>query len=570
MAEPRITMPALARIPLPAPGEHAAGYLRRLADENGLLLGDFRTLFGIRRISPRSQPEAWARLADGLGLPVSTFAPLVWRSVSPQATRWLSFLGHEIHDSFLHLTSTQLCRLCLTTSPIIRSAWSLRHLTACQIHKVQLSDACSHCGKPISLTRSYFAWTCSRCGADFRQGPTILAAADELTIADLLEARLSGAASAEPLPARHPLEPTTSSLHEMLASLAYLGSLNQIAAADSVPRRVRSRHAPLLLSATATPDQIRRDNRLALELLQEWPAQYHALLDSLVDKQPAPPKASPLLQRFATTAGIFAVRPLRDRVGEALPAITSIRLEYLQARVGYRPRTRIPRKSSAAVAPGSKPGTNMMSQEAVRRELFGRSTVSLMPWIKAGVLTPNQMNNGGIGFSSDEVRTLTAFAENLPPPPENDPGLLPLFPSLSRLAQRPGASADFLRSILTRKTAAYSSGPGLSNITVPGEALRHAHAVAALRHMISDGRYTDLSKIKAFTKELWGPLAFLRELEATQLIAARKLRFRRASYARRGAPRLYNVGDIVRDIQSWLGPYLLDVDTLEPRLPAHD
>jgi hypothetical protein len=194
----------------------------------------------------------------------------------------------------------------------------------------------------------------------------------------------------------------------------------------------------------------------------------------------------------------------------------------------------------------------------------------LTPLIRAGVLTPRQINNGGTGFSIDEIRRLTAFTESLPPPPGEGSDLLPLVVCFNRLARRHCAGADFLHSILTRKTTAYSPDLGLLNIVVPGEALRHAKAVATLRHMISHGRYADLSRINGFTRQLWGPLAFVRAREATQLVAAGKLRFRRSNYGRRGEPNIYNVGDIVRDIQSWLGPYFVDVDAIEPPLPMLD
>jgi ribosomal protein L37AE/L43A len=561
-------MPALGRVPLPAPGEHASGYLRRLSDENALLLRDFRAMFGIRRISPRSSTEAWSRLARGLGVPIETFSPMMWRPVSPNAKRWISFIGHEIHDSYLYLNSNPVCRPCLSSSGIVRSAWSLRLLTACHVHETRLSDACPRCGSTIRLMRSYEAWTCGQCGADLRSGAMQAATEDEIAIARWLDAALIETRGDPTVTSDLPLDPTTSTLHEMLTSLAYLGQLQAAASKDCAPRQVRAQHSPLFLDIKTTADELRQSNRSAVEILSDWPSAYHSILDRLIDKYPAPPNAPPLLQHFASTAGMFAVRRLQDRVGQALPFITSSRLEFLEARIGYRPRARIPRRSLSET--GEKlqaPAANLLSQEAVRGELFGGKNVVLTPIIESGALTPLKIGHGRIAFGVDEVRSITAIIRALPPPPPGRTDLRPAMGCLKSLTWYEGASAEFIRSILDGRLETYSSGPTLHDLLIPQEAYAEIRTAAKLRHSISRGEYADLSQLNRLTRELWGPLAIFRTREADQLVAAGKLRFKRVSYKRRGDPRRYHVGDIVRDIQSWIGPVHFDLEALERYLP---
>jgi hypothetical protein len=191
--------------------------------------------------------------------------------------------------------------------------------------------------------RSYEAWTCIQCSTDFRNGPTTPATDDEIALAQWLELRLSG--RPEDIPAtKLTLDPATSTLHEMLTSLLYLGELREAGWHDCPAQNVRMRHTPLFLKVTSTPDEARRINRAAFEILGEWPSAYHSILEGLIDKYPAPASASPLLQHFASEAGVFAVRRLQDRLGQALPFITSERLRFLETRIGYRPRGRIPRR----------------------------------------------------------------------------------------------------------------------------------------------------------------------------------------------------------------------------------
>jgi ribosomal protein L37AE/L43A len=567
-AEPS-TMPALARVPLPAPGEHASGYLRRLADENGLLLRDFRSLLALRTIAPRSLPDAWGRLAAGLGVPIETFDAMRWRPVEGAASKWLSFLGHEIHESFLHLASPQFCRLCLSSNNIVRSAWSLRHLTACHIHHIELSNACPCCDRTIRLTKSLSSWTCSQCGSDFRFGKTKPASLDQLAISEWIETRLALADSTLPKASDIPLNPRTATLHEMLTTLLYLGMLSQNATSDRQARRVRACHLHLFADFHTSPDEIREQNRLALELLSNWPTSFFGILEGLVDKYPSPPSAPPLLQRFGSEAGIFATRALKDRHGETLPFVTTARREFLQVRIGYRPRARVPkRKGILGTAPAYWDGTNLLAEEATRQRLTSKGRSSLRPFLEIGKLTPLRTERGGLAFDADEVEKINSALASLPNPPTGRSDLLAAPACVQRLAHHAGAMSAFLKSILDHEVEAYSTGGRLDEVWVPEAVFLETQALSALRSWISQAQYRDIHQISGRTTRLWGPMAKYSIPQANQLVASGGLRFKRVNYDQGGDPRRYYVADLVRDVQSWLGPFLIDVDSLEPPIAS--
>lgn len=564
--------PVLSRVPLPTPDEHASGYLRRLAEENGLLLSDLRNLIGIRMIGPRSAPETWLRLAEGLGVPAKTFDPLRWRPINSSSNRWVAFLGHEIHDSFLHQRSPQLCTLCLASRGIIRQAWALRHLTACAEHQIQLSNLCARCGQSNALTRSYAAWTCRGCGSDWRMNPAKPAAQDEIAIAEWIESRLATSHSPRTVEASEiSLNPNQASLHEMLTTLVYLGRLRRLQCTDEPAARVRPHNFPLHADRAETSDQIREQNKLALELLTDWPSSYNSLLRQLIDQAPVDPGAPPLLHRFGTKAGIFAVRPLKNRSSEPLPFVTTTRLEFLSGEIGYRPRGRTPKRSALNRTPVEQSAhLSLLSDEATRRALYGNTRNSLSTLIKAGHLTPRRTPNGGVGFALAEVQTLVTAAANLPIVAGEAADLMALPACISRLAKFRGGYANLIDSILTGEIEAFSSDGSFGGIRVFAPDFLDAQATTALRYWIGHRQYKCLQKINRYTTRLWGTMGRYSIPEANQLVAGGKLRFQRVQHKQRGDPRIYHVGDIVRYIQSWIGPFLIDVDAIESKLPPLD
>jgi hypothetical protein len=200
--------------------------------------------------------------------------------------------------------------------------------------------------------------------------------------------------------------------------------------------------------------------------------------------------------------------------------------------------------------------------------VFGGANVSLELLVEAGALTPLKIGHGRLAFAVDEVRAITAFIGALPAPSSDQSDLVPARKCLRSLAWYEGASAAFVRSVFDGTIEAYASGSTFRDLLIREEDHIEIRALAKLRHHISHGEYADLSRLNKLTEELWGPFATYRAIEVNQMMAAGKLRFKRVDYKRRGDPRLYHVGDIVRDIQSWTEPTYFDVDELELRLPG--
>lgn len=190
-SNPVISGPLLSRVPIPLPGEHVAGYLRRLVAMNRLpSLRYMALLLKVRDIAPRSSDELWDRLISALGVPPSFVEPLRWRIVPGSTRRWVSFLGNDVHETFLHHMTLRLCRGCVAETGTIFNVWSLRHVTACPKHGTRLSETCPGCGKRLRFIDALTAWGCNTCGADYRYGAE--EPADEQEVA--LSASLVGAA----------------------------------------------------------------------------------------------------------------------------------------------------------------------------------------------------------------------------------------------------------------------------------------------------------------------------------------------------------------------------------------
>jgi hypothetical protein len=361
----------------------------------------------------------------------------------------------------------------------------------------------------------------------------------------------------------------------MLITLEYLGTVTALIASDSFPERLRRHYARIFPDPAIDEDQQRAANARALAILRTWPTGYRDLLEGLLDKHPNPPDAAPLMRRFATKAGLFAIRPLNNREGKPFPFISEERFRFLQERAGYRPRARIVRRKhfgrSMSGAPRTRTDTaGLMSTHAARELVLGARHRDLSPFVEAGLLMPVRRSEQITAFQAEEAQALSSAFERLPEPPLGQTDLVPARAVL-RTAILLNTATTFLQELVSGKLEAYSSGPRLCDVFLPRHQALHSHSVWKLKAWAGRNYYADLAKFNVEAKRLWGPLGIYSTIEANQLVAAGGLRFKRANFkTRRGDPRRYHVGDLIRDIQSWLGPFVIDVDAIEPRLPVLD
>jgi hypothetical protein len=202
--------------------------------------------------------------------------------------------------------------------------------------------------------------------------------------------------------------------------------------------------------------------------------------------------------------------------------------------------------------------------------VLGARHGDLSPFVEAGLLMPVRRNKQITAFQVEEAQALSSAFERLPGPPHSQMNLAPARAVL-RTALLLNSATTFLHDLVAGKLEAYSSGRRLCDVFLPRHEALHSHSVWKLKAWAGRNYYADLAKFNVEAKRLWGPLGIYSTIEANQLVAAGRLRFKRANFkTRRGEPRLYHVGDLVRDIQGWLSPFLIDVDAVEPRLPVLD
>lgn len=175
-----------ANLPL-AQGESLPGYLLRLAEANGYS--------GIRDLlsalpEPCTRPvgaEIRSLRADKIRL------ENLGRMAVGDDKHCLRFLSQAVgkdaaivqgnridHDAWLE-PAAQLCPLCLQEKTVIPEEWDLGCVTACERHRVQLLDACTVCGEPITWTRSSLT-RCPSCGSDYRTQPAQTATDAAITV----------------------------------------------------------------------------------------------------------------------------------------------------------------------------------------------------------------------------------------------------------------------------------------------------------------------------------------------------------------------------------------------------
>jgi hypothetical protein len=160
----------------PYADESLPGYLCRLAEANALEAQAVLELFKVTSGSPVDSTvdltggkTPWTKIAEEIRNPHTRPAP-VW-----------------------NIRRRRYCLTCLAEAPYWRAAWDLGLVTACCRHKLQLQDACPHCGAALhwhgpAITK------CPGCARSLVSGTADIPAADsrELWITKELSQRLTG------------------------------------------------------------------------------------------------------------------------------------------------------------------------------------------------------------------------------------------------------------------------------------------------------------------------------------------------------------------------------------------
>ncbi|MEA2552371.1 MAG: hypothetical protein QOJ65_547, partial [Fimbriimonadaceae bacterium] len=517
--------PALiAHVPVPLAGEHIVGYLRRLAQRNRLPGLRYTTrLMDVVDITPRSADHVWDRLVESLNVRPSFVEPLRWREAPGGVRSWLRFFGHDVHDTYLHLQKMRICRRCASDTDTILGIWSLRHLTACPVHGTKLAESCSRCGKPFKF-HTYNCWTCTDCSTDFRDGADEPADEREVAVASSLIAAATGTSISPAIRSRFPRAWHRASLQERLTTLEYLGQLSQLNEADDIPRYFKRQFRQIIIDAHRTTDEHRKTIVAAADILSNWPKAYQALLDGLVDRNPNPTASTPLVRRFSTTAGLYAIQGLKHRDGRDLSFIADARFPFLAKRIGYRrggrdllqPYATWRRKEQTEV------DSNLIST-AKARELLCKGEANLTVLTKGGLATAVKQRSGILAWPRDKIEAIRAELATLPDPPANMSSLIPATDILRRPAPRSYPHHFLLRDILSGTMPAYSTGPTLAETYLYPSHLEYLQSVHILGNWIAEGSYRELQFFNRHAIQVWGPMGHYKLREAMQIVAAGEL-----------------------------------------------
>ena len=375
--------PLLAAVPSPAHGEHAAGYHRRLALANGFTtLRQMRLATGIGALSPLSAPATWSLLRDATGLADDAIASLSWGSPDGGRAQWLYVWGNPIRRRDLDLSRMRNCPRCLVTNGIVRAEWSVRSYTACPVHGTRLLDACSGCGRVLSLDGRTDLFACGGCGADLLAAETERAGDEEIA----LSAALSRAFRRDAKPtggADLPADFATLPVGEMAAVLERTSSILRLAVSDDHAR-------PGQFTGQRTSksmDDAVRGARNAHALLADWPESLNLLLFQLHRSGLDTGQAA--TTGFSSKAGRLAVRPLLGCDGREIGFLTQATRTFLRDGLGLAPRRRAPgakARSTRLTQPAADVITPVSHASAMER-LEGRALEKLARWwIDAGLL----------------------------------------------------------------------------------------------------------------------------------------------------------------------------------------
>ncbi len=505
----------LARVPYPCPSEHPAGYLRRLAEANGFFtLRQLRLLHGVEPLSPRSEPVAWQRLSRATALTMETFSLLQWKRMTTAGGTWLSVCGHAVRLADLDLFHLRICPLCIHANGVVRAEWSMRHVTACPIHEVQLLDRCPNCGRPALADERTDVWNCGQCGSDRRHTYGAPAQADELALARAIFAAF--AKPSEPM-LNEPsdfLSLPVGSMAAIIARLAEVSRLYSAERANCAPAPRIRQHPPDMAAAT---DQARR----AWHLLTEWPERYLETLLFLADTSVGP-AGHRIRDRFATPAGKLAVRPLRDQDAREIVFLSVPTLGFLHDALGIVPRARAPGAAARARVPRNPAiDTAPISHSAAMLRLEGRANDRLARWwIEAGLLDEHIADDGSALLSAIQVSELAsrieAFATAQPVNSQPvDVGWIDRHIAASRSFRK----SHFLSALTEGSIAAWrvSDAPGLAGFHFDSREILRLRAEAQLRAWADADDHVSLSRFNAEACSVWGPKAQLDMRECDKL-----------------------------------------------------
>lgn len=545
----------LAAAPFPVAGEHISGYVRRLARANRLSsLPELYDILGTMGFSQTGGDPQWKALTVATGLPESAFNGLRLPSRSASSSTLVDVGGLRIRTNQMSMQGLSFCPLCLAEGDIVPNRWFVHLITACERHDLQLADGCGNCGKALRTDTVDLGWHCRSCGYALEKMETPPLTEQEKVMASAL----NGAGKAPP-PGALPSGFMKLSAEMKFAVVERLGGI-VVRADDDAPfskkRTFNYGNVDLVKSNRRAADS-RAIVRHGIDILLGWPAAYHSLLNSLLDRAPYAAHQLPALRRLATEAGYLAMRPVHSSPGQPVAFIERERTAWLEATFSSPWGARNTRHSAAKITGLDDYSTRaqrdtsgyMTATEALKMLGGGKSPSELAAWVRAELLEVHRNADGYLIPRASVADTVRMFSTL--PPDDGREGLTEAT-NLTRSRHHFYTLEESLIDIAIGHVGAFIRHPtrtGLSALALDMDDITRRRNSAALAALAMEDAFRIIGTIDHYFKAIWGDLAPISALELRAAAAAGHVRHVLPA----GTNNKYSIRDLIIDMQGRVG-----------------
>ena len=401
----------------------------------------FRRVAKLRAISASQDDASLQPLTEITRLTLEDFEHMRWRPVNGSGinNQHVMMLGQPVRISVLSAVRMRFCPACLAEGGddhrrILRSLWSIFHVTACPLHQSMLVDTCDAptCGRTFQHRSASAPWSCT-CGR--RMTDVVAPPADRDAIRSALalmtasgtlhgSGRVMLTRDGDLPPAFRGMSlDVLSTVFEHLSRIEAQRQEGDKPASSSKIRRLKR-------SAVDQAITIERRAELlgaAFRILDGWPVTWHALLDEYAASSvPLRTGKSFLAQLFPTAVGRMLIDQQRDANDKPIKPFNDELNFWLRDRHGFdiAARSAAPLiERMAKSGAGALDGT--LSARATMAMLQGAPRISALSfdaWLETSLLMPTPDTAGSehrdMRFQAADVASLLRRLSEIAAPVE--------------------------------------------------------------------------------------------------------------------------------------------------------
>lgn len=204
------------------------------------------------------------KLALLLGVRVGQLEGLIYQIAADK--RHVAIFGQTFRPYLIRPWRSRVCVDCLRESNYCRKQWEFVFVTTCPIHNTKLLERCHSCGTRLSWMRT--GTSLCRCGADFRESPTLPLPNAQTCVSRLVYEKCGLMKGRSHQARNNPLNDLE--LGPIFEGLLFI-------AGQLESRNIRQRHT-FPRKETAT---LHQDLLTAYSVFNDWPKNFHHLLDQI-------------------------------------------------------------------------------------------------------------------------------------------------------------------------------------------------------------------------------------------------------------------------------------------------